>query len=251
VHLLFLDESGKPGDKAFALGGVAVRADRWHELRDVWQAACSEHGWPHDKEAKWHGIRSGEVPPALADALFATLCEAPITCFAVVLRPLAGRQVEGLARFFEDDEATYTTALTFIAERFQRYLVEDDSYGVIVLDSRQRDVDDRLRRFFERLQENGTPFTELDRIVDSLLLGPSHFSLGLQVADLVVASTLAGRTHMGDASRWHKQLLPRFATHPATGEVSGVGLKEFPDKPAGEPDPPAKLFDMRGKSADA
>jgi hypothetical protein len=28
---------------------------------------------------------------------------------------------------------------------------------------------------------------------------------------------------MGDASRWHGQLMPRFATHPATGEVSGVG----------------------------
>ena len=45
VHLLFLDESGKPGDKAFALGGVALRADRWHELRDLWEAAQSECGW--------------------------------------------------------------------------------------------------------------------------------------------------------------------------------------------------------------
>ena len=201
--------------------------------------------WPRDKEAKWHGIRSGEVPPELADGLFAALCTAPITCFAVVLRPLAGRQVEGLERFFADPEATYTTALTFIAERFQRFLVEDDSYGVIVLDSRQREVDDRLRRFFDRLQEEGTPFIELDRIVDSLLLGPSHFSLGLQAADLVVASTLAGRSQLGDASRWHKQLLARFARHPATGNVSGVGLKEFPEKPKGEDPPPEKLFDMR------
>jgi hypothetical protein len=245
MHLLFLDESGKPSDRAFALGGVAIRADRWQQLRDGWNAACASCGWPHDKEAKWHGIRSGEVPPELADQLFAALAGAPITCFAVVLRPLAGRQIEGLERFFSDEEATYTTALTFIAERFQRFLVEADSYGVIVLDSRQRDVDDRLRRFFDRLQEEGTPFTELDRIVDSLLLGPSHFSLGLQAADLVVASTLAGRQHMGDASRWHKQLLPRFASHPATGKVSGVGLKEFPEKPQGEEPPPEKLFDMR------
>lgn len=246
MYLLFLDESGKPSDKSFALGGIAVRADRWHELRDGWQAAFKRCNWPPDKEAKWHGIKNGEVPPDLADQLFGALCAAPITCFAVVLRPLAGRQIGGLERFFSDEEATYTTALTFVAERFQRFLVEEDSYGAIVLDSRQRDVDDRMRRFFDRLQEEGTPFTDLERIVDSLLLGPSHFSLGLQAADLVIASTLAGRSHLGDASRWHKQLLPRFARHPATGKVDGVGIKEFPPRSHGEAPPPEKLFELRG-----
>ena len=29
-------------------------------------------------------------------------------------------------------------------------------------------------------------------------------------------------------NRWHKQLLPRFARHPDTGEVDGVGSKVFP-----------------------
>lgn len=249
MHLLFLDESGKPGDSAFALGGIAIRADRWQDLRDGWDASCEACGWPSDKEVKWHGIRTGEVPPDLADRLFDALSAAPITCFAVVLRPIAGRRAEGLERFFADDEATYTTALTFMAERFQRFLVEADSHGVMVLDSRHREVDDRLRRFFDRLQEQGTPFTSLDRIVDSLLLGPSHFSLGLQAADLVVASTLAGRTQMGEASRRHKQLLPRFARHPATGKVEGVGLKEFPEKMKGEEPTPEKLFDTRSSSA--
>jgi hypothetical protein len=245
MHLLFLDESGKPGDTAFALGGIAVRADRWPDLRDLWEKAQDDEGWPHDKEAKWHGIQTGEVPPALADRLFGALSDAPITCYTVVLRPLAGRQMDGMERFFVDDEATYTTALTFLAERYQKFLSEQDSYGVIVLDSRQREVDDRLRRFFERLQDEGTPYTELDRIVDSLLLGPSHFSLGLQAADLVVASTLASRTKLGDASRWHKQLLPKFASHPATGAVTGVGLKEFPSKTHGSDSAPEKLFEMR------
>jgi hypothetical protein len=245
VYLLFLDESGKPDDRSFALGGVAVRAERWHELRDIWQPTLSANGWPLDKEAKWHGIRNGEVPPDLADALFSSLTAAPVTCFVVVLRPLAGRGDERLRRFFEDDEATYTTALMFVAERFQRFLHEQDSYGAIVLDSRQREVDDRMRRFFERMQEEGTPFTGLERIVDSLLLGPSHYSIGLQVADLVVASALEGRRHLGDASRWHKALLPLFASHPATGEIDGVGIKEFPLKARGEEPPPVKLFEMR------
>lgn len=245
MHLLFLDESGKPSDRTFALGGVAIRGDRWSELRDLWRAAGDKHGWPPDKEAKWHGIKTGEVPPDLADELFAALAAAPITCFNVVLRPMAGRQIEPLKRFFRDDDTVYATALTFIAERFQRYLTAEDSYGVIILDSRRREVDDRVRRFFEQLQEEGTPFSDLERIVDSLLLGPSHFSLGLQAADLVVASTLASRTQLGDASRWHKQLRPRFARHPATGVIDGVGLKEFPERSKGEEPPPEKLFDLR------
>lgn len=245
MYLLFLDESGKPDDRSFALGGIAVRAERWHELRDIWQSTLSAHGWPHDKEAKWHGIRNGEVPPDLADALFSSLTAAPVTCFVVVLRPLAGRGDERLRRFFEDDEATYTTALMFAAERFQRFLHEESSYGAIILDSRRREVDDRMRRFFERMQDEGTPFTGLERIVDSLLLGPSHYSIGLQVADLVVASALEGRRHLGDASRWHKSLLPLFASHPATGEIDGVGIKEFPLKARGDEPPPVKLFEMR------
>jgi hypothetical protein len=94
----------------------------------------------------------------------------------------------------------------------------------------------------KRLKREGTPYVQLDRIVDSLLLGPSHHSIGLQAADLVVASTLAARRGQGDASRWHKQLLPSFAVHPDTKTVEGVGLVEFPSRAKGAAPPPSKLF---------
>ncbi len=139
VHILFLDESGKPSDRTFAVGGVAVAGDQWAELRDRWETALAAHNWPIDREAKWHGIRTGEVPPALADALYKALSGAPITYFVVVLRPLAGRK-------------------------------QNDGWF-----------------------------------------------------------------------RWHKQLLPQFARHPATGKVDGVGLKVYPSR-LGEPEPPTKLF---------
>jgi hypothetical protein len=240
VHILFLDESGKPSDRTFAVGGVCVAADRWGELRGRWNDALQAHGWPADREAKWHGIRTGEVPPPLADRLFAALADAPVTCFVTVLRPLAGRKRN--EAWFASDEDTYATALTFLAERFQRFLSDRDSFGVMVVDSRSPDVDDRTRRFFERLHREGTDYLHLDRIVDALFLGPSHYSVGLQAADLVVASTLAAQDgRLGDASRWHRELLPRFARHPATGEIDGVGLKLYPDRP-GEDGPATKLF---------
>jgi len=241
VHLLFLDESGKPEERTFAVGGVAVRADDWHVLRERFRGALTAHGWPLDKELKWHGTRTGEVAPAIADAAFEALADAPISCFVVILRPLAGRKSN--PGFFDTPDDTYATGLTFLSERFQRHLLRQDSYGVIVLDSRRREVDDRLRRFFERLHEQGTPFTDLDRIVDGLMMGPSHYSLGLQVADLVVGTTHAAQRAPGDATRWLRLLEPRFATHPDTGEIEGVGLKVFPAKVRGEEPVSRKLFE--------
>ena len=80
VHLLSIDESGQPGERAFAVGGVVVEAGGWGLLRDRWHGAVARHGWAHDKEVKWHGTRTGEVPPAVADAVFGALAGTPITC---------------------------------------------------------------------------------------------------------------------------------------------------------------------------
>ena len=239
MYLLFLDESGTPDDDVFALGGFAVRADDWHVLRERWDDCLATAGWPADKELKWSGTGNGDVPPAVADAAYECLPTLDIECFVTVLYP----KISGNEEFFGSDEDTYSTALMFIAERYQRFLDHRDSYGVIVLDSRMKEADDRLRRFFTRMQRVGTPFTELERIVDGLLFGPSHFSLGLQLADLVVGCTRAATFRLGDNTRWYRGLEPVFARHPSTGRVEGVGLKVFPDSRSKE----SKLFDPGGQ----
>lgn len=240
MHLLFVDESGKPSDSVFAIGGVAVDGDRWHELRDTWRRVLIAHQWPEGREIKWHGIQTGDVPPGLADALFAGLADAPLTCFVVLLRPAAARKEA--AELVASEEATYATALKFLAERYQRWLAHTGSYGALVVDSRLEDLDQRLRRFYDQLQRDGTEYLRLDRLVDGLLLGPSHHSIGLQVADLVVGSARAARGRLGDASRWQRQLDHLFARHPGTGEAAGVGRVEWPKDPGRVVERPGKLF---------
>lgn len=228
MHLLFLDESGRIGhDDCFALGGVAVAEDDWPELRDRWNAVLAEHAWPADREVKWHGIRTGAVPPALADAVVAMLSRAPVTAYVVLLDLSAADQVP---EFLGSPEQTYGTALMFVTERFHHLLDAEDDRGLIVADSRHHEDDNNLRRFFGTLTAEGTPYVKLDRIVEGLFLGPSHLSVGLQCADLVVSITAAAERRNGQARGYLKQLLPRFAVHPATGELDGVGLKRFPER---------------------
>ena len=228
MHLLFLDESGQIDQGGlFALGGIAVRDTDWPELRRIWQETLSAAGWPLDREVKWHGIRKGEVPPALADAVFAALAVAPFTAYVTLLDLELGPERE--PDFFRTPEDVYATGLMFLAERFHHLLDAEDDLGLIVVDSRFREDDQRLRRFFADLTKDGTPYMQLPRIVEGLFLGPSHYSIGLQCADLIVAMTANAERGPGQGRGYLKKLLPRFAVHPATGELEGVGLKRFPE----------------------
>ena len=93
MHLLFVDESGQIEQGGlFALGGIAVRDTDWPELRRLWQETLTAHGWPLDREIKWHLIQKGGVPPALADAVFKMLAAAPITAYVALLDQKAGRE---------------------------------------------------------------------------------------------------------------------------------------------------------------
>ena len=123
---------------------------------------------------KWHGIRKGEVPPALADAVVQALAQSPIRCYVTLLDIELGRKVA--PAFFETDEDTYATGVMFLAERFELLLETADDVGLIVVDSRFREDDARLRRFFADLTKDGSPYSRLGRIVEGLFLGPVSYT---------------------------------------------------------------------------
>lgn len=227
MHLLFLDESGTPDEGIFALGGVIVRADDWPEIRSRWDLCMEQCGWPGRDEFKWSGTQRSKAASDAAGQVYNCLAGLPLRCLVTVLYTEVGGP-DLKEKFFATPDDVYETAFTFVAERFQRFLVTEDSHGVIVLDSRRYAEDDHMRRFFDRIHSEGTEFAELDRIVDGLMLGPSHYSLGLQLADLIVGPTRASRFKTGDASRFFNLLEPRFLKNPNTGKLNGVGLKVFP-----------------------
>ena len=159
MHLLFLDESGQLSQRQFfALGGVALRDRDWHTLRELWLETLAAHAWPADRELKWHGIRTGAVPQKLADAIVPTIAAAPIRCYVTLLDIELGTR--DAPEFFASDDDVYATGLMFLAERFQLLLQAADDVGVIVVDSRFREEDSRLRRFFADLTKDGSPYRD-------------------------------------------------------------------------------------------
>ena len=229
MHLLFLDESGQLSErKFFALGGVALGDGDWHRLRDLWQETLTAHGWPVDREVKWHGIRTGEVPPALADAVVGALARSPLRCYVTLLDIELGLRTRRSSS--RTDEDTYATGLMFLAERFQLLLEAADDVGMIVVDSRFREDDARLRRFFADLTKDGSPYSRLDRIVEGLFLGPSHYSIGLQCADLVCAITAAAERGTARRAAISGRSCPGSQRIPRPARLDGVGIKRFPEQ---------------------
>ena len=106
-----------------------------------------------------------------------------------MFRPSASGERE--PDFFRTPKVVYATGLMFLAGRLHHLLDAEDDLGLVVVDSRCREDD--------------------------------------QCADLIVAMTANAERGPGIGRGYLKKLLPRFAVHPATGELEGVGLKRFPE----------------------
>ena len=84
--------AGSPSAGSSRSAASRSRDRDWNLLRDHWQETLTAHGWPVDREVKWHGIRTGEVPPALARRPGARPLAAPLLRHAARHRArLAGR----------------------------------------------------------------------------------------------------------------------------------------------------------------
>jgi hypothetical protein len=186
------------------------------------------------------------VPPPLADAVIGMLARSPVRCYVTLLDIELG--LTASPELFATDEDTYATRLMFLAERFQLLLQAADDVGMIVVDRGFREDDARL--FFADLTQDGTPYSRLDRIVEGLFLGPSHFSIGLQCADLVCSITAAAERGNGQARGYLRTLVPRFAIHPARASSRASGSSASPRAGAPPPREDAALLRRKNRTGD-
>ena len=239
MYICFIDESGTPPNKPnsdkpyFTLGAAIIQASAWKKVSDrvmgfkIRNKLRGELKWryfsPHNSSATNPMLdRPAEERKNLSlefAHLVAGLQVSLLACVTDV--PLAFR-----SESVNDQQSLYHFAYKPITERFEYFLQDAGSCGIVVADHRGRNDDRLLRAHHERLTDGRTSnSSRYDRFVEGLFLQDSEHSVGIQIADYV-----AGAVHRAYSIKDNQTaslLKGRFRKSPK-GKVLGYDIVHHP-----------------------
>ena len=239
MHLCFVDESGTPPSRPnpkkpyFTLGAAIIAADDWatvagkvlgYKLRHKLRGELKGRYFSPENTDKDNPMRTLNAAARKALSLdFAQLiASSPITIIASVTDVEVAFAYGSVA----DQQDLYHFAYKPITERFQYFLQDEDSRGIIVSDHRGRDSDKMLRAHHETLiEKRNSSRSSYDRLIEGLFLQDSCHSVGVQIADYV-----AGAIHRAYSTHNHEHagiIRPRIRKS-ASGEIRGYGIVQHP-----------------------
>ena len=246
MHLLFIDESGNPsppgkqGPKHFVLGGVIIPEEIWPRLSaDIKRLKKT---YAVTGEIKWRYFIAGNqkpdnsllrLDPSERDQLRTQLFHALARYKSVrIISVIADVQRAYADPAIRNDDGLYQRAYKILTERFQYFLqdLERESgqriNGLIICDHRNNHQDERLRALHQKLVNSEGIFTSsYANLIEGLFLAPSHYSVGIQFADLVAGAVF--RKFEAKDERFYDLIKPLVRTSP-TGETEGYGLVKLP-----------------------
>lgn len=242
MHMMFLDESGSVPSRAdaagrfLAIGGVIVRGDGWHMLASRFVRILEAYGVKG--EIKWRNFGRGSPDPKSAidhldlsrrDRLRRELFSLLVGTNAVkLIAAYASLDAAFERRDVKTRDDIYHLVYRNATARFQ-YFLQDASrqqrsrqVGMIICDHRMSTDDEKLRIHHHELVEGRGDFSiNYRNLVETMQFSPSHFSVGLQLADLVAGAV--GRHHNSNDPTFVEMLRPAFRTGP-DGQISGYGV---------------------------
>ena len=239
MHLCFIDESGTPPSKPnanqpyFTLCAVIIRDDDWKDIARVIRGFCTRHKlrgelkWryfsPHNSSADNPMLgKSAEERKVLSLELAGIIAKSPLTIIACVADIGAAFDYASVS----SQRELYHFAYKPLTERFQYFLQDHKSSGIIIADHRGRD-DDRLFRAHHDtlLAAQGNVVSRYNRLIEGLFLQDSCHSIGIQLADFA-----AGAIHRAYSTKDNdiaKIIRPRIRAK-ADGSVAGHGIIHHP-----------------------
>ena len=132
----------------------------------------------------------------------------------------------------KSDDDIYWYTYKQLTERFQYYLQDISKTsgqkinGIIICDHRAPKDDKRLQELHDKLLiGNHSSHSSYHNLIEGLFIAPSHFSVGIQLADMVAGAIL--RNSKNGDTRFFNQLKKSFRSSP-TGDINGFGLVKFP-----------------------
>lgn len=247
MHILFLDESGTPPKpnatqtRYFVLGGLIVPENAWHRVHDavmgmkIRRRLRGELKWRYfastneDEKNPLRRLSAAERDEVRSELYAIIRAETSLRIIACVCSSEAAYALPSIT----DQSDIYHLTYKSISERFQYYLQDitrslggRTEYGIIVSDHRGLQDDMRLRKHHQMLfYSTGRNTTQYKNLIEGLFLTPSHFSVGIQLADLV-AGAVWRKFERGD-DKWYAQIEASLRRN-AKGTVDGYGLVRVP-----------------------
>jgi len=199
MYLCFIDESGtppstpNPKNPYFTLGAAIVAAEDWRSLADDIRGFCTSNGikgelkWryfsPHNSSAENPMLgKSAEERKTLSTRFARIIAKSGVTIIACVTDVEAAFAYASV----NSQQELYHFAYKPLSERFQYFLQDAKSIGIVICDHRGRDNDRLFRAHHDALTNGvGSTMSRYDRFIEGLFLQDSCHSIGIQVADFI------------------------------------------------------------------
>lgn len=246
MQILFIDESGTPpaapkgGQHYFVLGGVIIPEGVWHHVAST--LGDIRKRFDIKGEIKWRFFAPGNKDSVNSLAHLNTADRNKVR--SKIFNILTARKSIKIIAVVTSVEAAYDLPAVNTAdelyqfsykpmtERFQYFLqdMERDTgqsvNGIIVCDHRGPKDDKRLQALHQRLlHKDGVYSSSYKNLIEGLFIAPSHWSVGIQLADLVAGAIY--RKFERDDDRFFDQIKDTFRTGPG-GVLDGYGLVRVP-----------------------
>jgi len=242
MHLLFIDESGslspkgkhRPDDK-FVLGGIIISEDTWFKIDADLKALKKRYAV--EKEIKWRYFYQNKDKLTPISHLDADQKEQLRTeIFGIIARYKSIKIISVVADvsqcylkpYIRSDDELYWYAYKQLIERFQYYLQDltkeagGKMNGIVICDHREHRQDKRLQDMhYKMLYGQQRYASHFDNILEGVFIVPSHFSTGIQFADMVAGSMY--RWYAKNDDRFYGQIRGRIRTGP-DGRIDGYGI---------------------------
>lgn len=180
----------------FTLGAVIINETDWRGIANDVQGFCTANGlrgelkWryfsPHNSSAENPMLgKSSEQRKKLSLDFARLIAKSPLTIIACVTDIGAAFEYASV----KDQQELYHFAYKPLSERFQYFLQDHKSLGVIIADHRGRDSDRLFRAHHSALTAGrGKTISGYDRFIEGLFLQDSCHSIGIQLADFAAGA---------------------------------------------------------------
>lgn len=242
MHLLFIDESGSLAPKAkytegdkFVLGGISISEDTWFKV-DVDLKALKKK-YAVSEEIKWRYFYTEKGKKTSLSSLDEKQKEQfRKDIYSIITRYKSIKIISVVADVglcyqrvhIQSDDDLYWYAYKRLTERFQYYLQDLTKEagckmnGIVVCDHRERKQDKRLEDMHYKMMHGQEEYTSsFANILEGVFIVPSHFSTGIQLADMVAGGIY--RWFAKEDDRFFKQIYERIRTSP-NGKIDGYGI---------------------------